>query len=112
MLNPCHRPAVRMLLCAFAAVSCYAQTITGTIVGSVADPSGAALTGAEVSAVQKATGAKRTVHSNEQGDFLMGSLRATVLRRRRERALSSRRPKRCRWAGSPWRSERFPNRCR
>ncbi|MCC7236916.1 MAG: carboxypeptidase regulatory-like domain-containing protein [Bryobacterales bacterium] len=74
MLNQCHRLAIRMLFCAFAAASCYAQTITGTIVGSVVDPSGAALTGAEVSAVQKATGAKRTVHSNEQGDFLVGSL--------------------------------------
>jgi len=61
-------------LLALACAASLAQTITGTIVGSVVDPTGAAVTNAEVSVTQGATGAKRTVRTNEQGDFLLGSL--------------------------------------
>jgi hypothetical protein len=74
MLNSRLRPAVLVLLLAVFATMAAAQTITGTLVGSVVDPSGAAVTNAEVSVVQAATGAKRTVKTNEQGDFLIGSL--------------------------------------
>ncbi len=50
------------------------QTVTSTLTGSVADPSGAAVVNAEVTATQVATGAKRSVQTNDQGDFLIGSL--------------------------------------
>lgn len=65
--------ALFALAAIFAGVTA-AQTITGTIVGSVVDPSGAAVANAEVSVEQTATGAKRTVNTNDQGDFLLGSL--------------------------------------
>lgn len=74
MPNSHLRAAMPVLLLALFAAMAAAQTITGTLVGSVVDPSGAAVTNAEVSVVQKATGAKRTVKTNEQGDFLIGSL--------------------------------------
>jgi hypothetical protein len=62
-----------LLLLVFSLVA-PAQTVTGSIVGSVIDPSGLAISGAEVSAVLIATGATRTTHSNERGDFVLGSL--------------------------------------
>lgn len=74
MLNLRFRTAALIALLAIFASVTVAQTITGTIVGSVVDPSGAAVTGAEVVAVQGATGAKRTVKTNDQGDFQIGSL--------------------------------------
>ena len=74
MFNSCIRPAALVTLLALFAIASGAQTITGSIVGSVVDPSGAAVVNAEVTAVQKATGAKRTAQTNEQGDFILGSL--------------------------------------
>ena len=64
--------AVALLGC-FAAL-CFGQTITGSIVGTVVDASGAAVVSAEVMATQTTTGAKRVVQTNDQGDFLLGSL--------------------------------------
>lgn len=51
-----------------------AQTITGSIVGTVVDSSGLPVTGAEAIVTQTATGAARTVLSNERGDILFSSL--------------------------------------
>ncbi|MBK7931270.1 MAG: carboxypeptidase regulatory-like domain-containing protein [Bryobacterales bacterium] len=74
MLTHRLRLACLTALLLLATAAGFAQTITGTLVGSVVDPTGAAITSAEVSVVQSATGAKRTVTTNEQGDFLIGSL--------------------------------------
>ncbi|MBN8730131.1 MAG: TonB-dependent receptor [Acidobacteria bacterium] len=74
MLTHRLRLACLAALLLLATTAGFAQTITGTLVGSVVDPTGAAVTSAEVSVVQSATGAKRTVNTNEQGDFLIGSL--------------------------------------
>ena len=51
-----------------------AQTITGSIVGSVVDSSGLAVAGAETSVVQTATGAVRKSKTDQRGDFIFGSL--------------------------------------
>src|SRR5690349_12229361 len=51
-----------------------AQTITGSIVGSLADPSGLAIAGAEITLVQPATGAVRKTSTDERGDFQFPSL--------------------------------------
>ncbi|MCS7023500.1 MAG: carboxypeptidase regulatory-like domain-containing protein [Bryobacteraceae bacterium] len=50
------------------------QTVTGTITGTVLDPSGAAVANAEVVLTQSSTGASRKTVTNEQGDFVVGSL--------------------------------------
>ena len=51
-----------------------AQTITGSIVGTVVDASGASVRGAEASATQTATGAVRAAKTNEHGDFRFDTL--------------------------------------
>ncbi len=50
------------------------QSITGTIVGSVRDPSGLAVAGAPVALTHAATGALRQGETNERGDFVFSSL--------------------------------------
>src|SRR6516225_5632084 len=51
-----------------------AQAITGSIVGSVRDASGLGIVGAKVELVHPATGAERTVETNELGDFVVSSV--------------------------------------
>ena len=67
------------LVCFFAllilsAASAFAQQITAVVRGTVTDPSGAAVTNAEVTAVQKETGFRRTVTSDQQGAYLLVEL--------------------------------------
>jgi hypothetical protein len=52
----------------------WAQTGTGFIVGSVADPSNLPVSGASVTLVQARTGASREAQSDERGDFVFASL--------------------------------------
>ncbi|MBI4875321.1 MAG: carboxypeptidase regulatory-like domain-containing protein [Acidobacteria bacterium] len=60
-----------VLLCA----SCLsAQTITGSITGTIKDSSGLAVVGAPVTLIQEATGAVRQAKSGERGDFVFGAL--------------------------------------
>jgi hypothetical protein len=67
--------AGRLALLAFLCVSCLsAQTITGSITGSVKDSSGAAVAGARVKLVQAATGAEREEATNARGDFVVSNL--------------------------------------
>ncbi len=47
----------------------HAQTITGSIVGSVQDPSGLAIPGIEVKLLHVDTGLERVTRTNSQGDF-------------------------------------------
>ncbi len=51
-----------------------AQSITGTIVGTVRDPSGLAVAGASVTVIQASTGATRQGNSDERGNFVFSSL--------------------------------------
>ncbi|MBI4873960.1 MAG: carboxypeptidase regulatory-like domain-containing protein [Acidobacteria bacterium] len=65
--------AVAFVVSLFSA-ALWGQSISGSIVGSVADSSEAAVAGAEVTLVQKATGARRTARTGVQGDFVFGTL--------------------------------------
>src|SRR2546426_557297 len=58
----------KWLLAAFATAG-YGQINTGTIVGSVQDPQGLVVSGADVSLVSKRTGDPRRTRSNEIGGF-------------------------------------------
>ena len=63
------RIVLGILFCALCSTALYAQN-TAQINGTVADASGAVLPGVEVTATQTATGAARTVVSNETGTQL------------------------------------------
>lgn len=52
----------------------HAQTITGTIVGSVKDSSGLAISGADVGLTQVSTGAQRRAKTDERGNFVFSIL--------------------------------------
>ncbi len=56
------------------AASLPAQTITGSIVATVLDSSGLPMAQVEATVTHVATGAVRTVHSNERGDLFFNSL--------------------------------------
>ena len=47
------------------AASAFSQIGGGSVVGNVADSSGAAVSGAKVTAIQAETGARRETHSND-----------------------------------------------
>jgi len=51
-----------------------AQTFTATIVGTVHDATGAVVPGAKVVAINAGTNARADAHSDEQGNFTVGSL--------------------------------------
>ena len=51
-----------------------AQQITAIVRGTITDPSGAAVSNAEVTAVQRETGFTRTVFSDSQGAYLLVEL--------------------------------------
>src|SRR3954471_3557769 len=59
------------------ALSCslaFGQAISGNLVGTVLDPSGAAVSGASVQAVNVATGQTATTRTRAQGDYLFSNL--------------------------------------
>src|SRR5438045_8597617 len=57
-----------------AAVSLMAQTFRGTILGPVTDPSGAAVTGAKVTAKNVNTGLERTTQTSADGSYSIPEL--------------------------------------
>ena len=61
-----------LLLCASALV--YAQTVTGTISGTVRDASGAVIPNATVKLTQPATGVTREGVTNDKGDFVFSAV--------------------------------------
>ncbi|HEY2930513.1 MAG TPA: carboxypeptidase-like regulatory domain-containing protein [Acidobacteriota bacterium] len=63
-----------LLLVLLAAQSLLAQTITGSIVGTVKDASGLPVTGAGLTLLQISTGAERQTKTGDRGDFFFGSL--------------------------------------
>src|SRR5579872_2642756 len=62
------------LLCLLQAQFILAQSITGSIVGTVRDSSGLAVAGAQVTITDTATGVSRSSASNEHGDFVFSSV--------------------------------------
>ncbi|HMH45420.1 MAG TPA: carboxypeptidase-like regulatory domain-containing protein [Pyrinomonadaceae bacterium] len=62
-----------LLTCLFA-ISGLAQQTTGSLTGTVTDPSGAVVPGATVKAVNNATGAERSAESNSSGTFDLQAL--------------------------------------
>jgi len=64
----------RLMLLLVASIPLAAQS-TAVIFGNVADPSGAALVKAAVTATNEATGVSVRVQSNESGDYIFVDLR-------------------------------------
>lgn len=58
----------------FSAAIVFGQSISGSIIGSVADPGNLAVAGAKVSLTQVATGAQRVAQTDTQGDFVFSTL--------------------------------------
>src|SRR5436309_13089181 len=63
-----------LLVCLSLPVCASAQTSDAVIVGIVTDPSGASVSGAQVTAVNTATGISRDVVTNETGAYRIGPL--------------------------------------
>lgn len=65
------KSALFVLACALACSSAMAQTVTGTLDGSVADPAGAVVPHVKITAKNVETGAERTTATNDAGYFQM-----------------------------------------
>nr|MBA3766233.1 carboxypeptidase regulatory-like domain-containing protein [Acidobacteriota bacterium] len=61
------------LMCAFVGTAA-AQTVTGSLVGNVTDPSGGAIPGAHVAATDIERGTKREAVTNEEGNYTISSM--------------------------------------
>jgi len=71
--------AFGLALCLIVASSCstaFAQAISGNLTGTVVDPSGAAVSGATVEAVNAGTGQKITTTTKGFGEYFFGDLPA------------------------------------
>ena len=62
------------LLALVLAIDARAQSVSGTILGSVTDPTGAMITGAKVTILNEGTGLTRTVTTNSSGEYVAPSL--------------------------------------
>jgi hypothetical protein len=65
--NPTNVPAFVVLAC----LNSFAQQITGNIRGTVTDPSGAVIVGAEVTAQQTETALSRTTATDSKGSYVL-----------------------------------------
>src|SRR5207249_4356788 len=77
--------ALFLMLVAIA-LTAWAQAITGTIVGTVSDESGAVLTGVSVTAINTGTNLRRRVTTNESGNFSISNLQVGTYRMEAELA--------------------------
>ena len=68
--------AAALVLAAFASASTplRAQSVSGTILGTVTDASGAVVSGAKVIVTNEGTGLTREVMSDSNGDFVVPSI--------------------------------------
>ena len=66
--------SLAVLLTCLLAATAFGQTTTGSLTGTVTDPTGAVVAGATVTVTNPATGAVRSVESNEQGAFNVAAL--------------------------------------
>src|SRR5687768_9246685 len=75
---------MRGLLALLMVVACAsgagAQAITGTILGTVSDPSGAVLPGVNINIINTGTNQTRTTITNESGNFTAASLQIGTYR--------------------------------
>src|SRR6266481_2349320 len=74
---------IALLLLAFAAMPAHAQVQNGIFTGTVTDPSGSAVAGAEVTVVNQGTNVTTTIKTNADGLFrvpelAVGTYRLTV----------------------------------
>ena len=67
-----------MLALAGLSESVFAQSISGTILGTVKDPSGKTVSQAKVQLTNKGTDAQRVTLTSESGDFRFGEVEAGV----------------------------------
>src|SRR5215471_13577158 len=58
----------------------YGQAVTGTLLGTVTDPAGAVVPGANVTITEVNTNATRTATTNESGNYIFGNLERGVYR--------------------------------
>ncbi|MBV9504745.1 MAG: carboxypeptidase regulatory-like domain-containing protein, partial [Acidobacteriia bacterium] len=63
-----------MLLAMGLPLAVQAQNITGTILGTVKDPSGSVLAGANVVLSNTGTGVMRSIKTDNNGDFLFSAV--------------------------------------
>lgn len=63
-----------LALLTFGAVNAFSQAETGQIVGTVTDPTGAAIGGAKLTVKSVATGAERSQTANDSGGFTFANL--------------------------------------
>ena len=73
MNRSCVFAAIAVLVLVFSPVA-VAQTITGNIIGTVSDETGAVLPGVEITVQNQDTGISRTVVSNDEGSYRAQSL--------------------------------------
>ena len=73
MNRSCVFAAIAVLVLVFSPVA-VAQTITGNIIGTVSDETGAVLPGVEISVRNQDTGISRSVVSNDEGSYRAQSL--------------------------------------
>ncbi len=69
---------IQLAALALTAIPAAAQTVTATVVGTVRDPSGAAVPGAAITIVEKATGGTQRALSGANGDFTVPQLKPGV----------------------------------
>src|SRR5215203_97841 len=62
------------LALAFTPVAAFAQSVSGTILGTVTDSSGSVIPNAKVTAVNEGTGLTRTVQADSRGEYTLASL--------------------------------------
>jgi hypothetical protein len=63
-----------VMIAAAAAPAAVAQSVSGTILGTVTDPSGAIVANAKVTVINEGTGLTRTVTSDANGDYVVPSI--------------------------------------
>ena len=80
LLRPATRALVVVLLSLISSTSLFSQSTGGRLLGRVADPSGAVLAGVKVTLVNEATGADRSVTTNESGDYVFLEVPPAVYR--------------------------------
>jgi hypothetical protein len=74
-MSACRSPLRRLAaLALMLPLAASAQTITGSLTGSVRDPTDLAVAGARVSLTHIATGAERNARTDERGNFVFSSL--------------------------------------
>src|SRR5215813_6817870 len=74
------RRLIALLVLLVSAGVLKAQTLYGTLVGNVTDPSGASIAGAKVNAANTATGFSREATTDDRGSYLFSDLQPGAYR--------------------------------